>query len=50
MSKHDTFKNNLLALTRSRSLEKAVDGWLVKKNVTLAARILVASCCLARRD
>jgi len=35
MSKHDTITKNLLTLTHSRSFVKAVDGWFVKKLVTL---------------
>jgi hypothetical protein len=35
MSKHDTIANNLIALTRSRSFIKAVEGWSVAKLVTL---------------
>jgi len=36
MSKHDTITDNLLALTRSRSFRKAVEGWSVSKLVTLS--------------
>lgn len=36
MSKHDTITDNLIGLTRSRSFEKAVDGWSVRKLVTLS--------------
>lgn len=36
MSKHDIIADNLMALTRSRSFERALDGWSVKKLVALS--------------
>jgi hypothetical protein len=38
MSKHDVITDNLIALTRARSFEKAVSGWTVKRLVALKDR------------
>jgi hypothetical protein len=35
MSKHDVITDNLIALTRARSFDKAVSGWTVKQLVAL---------------
>ena len=48
MSKRDTITNNLLALTRNRSFAKAVDGWFVKKLVTLSKRQQACELCGTR--
>lgn len=48
MSKRDTITNNLLTLTRSRSFAKAVDGWLVKKLVTLTKQQQSCELCGTR--
>jgi hypothetical protein len=48
MSKRDTIINNLLALTHSRSFVKAVDGWFVKKLVTLARQQQACELCGTR--
>jgi hypothetical protein len=38
VSKRETIRNNLLALTHHRSFEKAVQGWLVTKVIALSGR------------
>ena len=48
MSKRDTIINNLLALTHSRSFVKAVDGWFVKKLVTLSKQQQACELCGTR--
>lgn len=48
MAKRDTITNNVLALTNSRSFVKAVDGWLVKKLVTLSKQQQACELCGTR--
>lgn len=48
MSKRDTITNNLLALTHSRSSVKAMDGWFVKKLVTLSKQQQACELCGTR--
>jgi hypothetical protein len=48
MAKRDTITNNLLALTRSRSFVKAVDGWFVNKLVTLSKKQQACELCGTR--
>jgi hypothetical protein len=48
MSKRDTITNNILALTHSRSFVKAVDGWFVKKLVTLSKQQQACELCGTR--
>jgi hypothetical protein len=48
MSKRDTITNNILALTHSRSFVKAVDGWFVKKLVTLSRQQQSCELCGTR--
>jgi hypothetical protein len=48
MSKRDTITNNILALTHSRSFVKAVDGWFVKKLVTLSNQQQACELCGTR--
>jgi hypothetical protein len=48
MSKRDTITNNIMALTHSRSFVKAVDGWFVKKLVTLSRQQQACELCGTR--
>jgi len=48
MSKRDTIINNVLALTHSRSFVTAVDGWFVKKLVTLSRQQQACELCGTR--
>lgn len=48
MSKHDTIINNVLTLTNSRSIVKALDGWFVKKLVALSKQQQSCELCGTR--
>src|SRR5688500_10520959 len=44
MSKRDTFKRNILGLTRTRSLAAAVAGWEIAKDISLPKSQAGTSC------
>jgi hypothetical protein len=48
ISKRNTINNNILVLRHSRSFKKAVDGWFVKKLVTLSNHQQACELCGTR--